>query len=269
MHPLDGPRLKVGRAVDHLNALRRLENAFFADEQYEVVRSEFNSQTGKYIYRVRANVVPGPDWGVYIGDIAHNLCSALDGLVYQLALLNPKVKAPAPNIQFPVFLRGRTSRTRLNRKGRPIQVKQFEGMELGNGRSMIRDLLPEHQAVIERLQPYKRGRGGKANPLYLLRKINFADKHRLVQVVGIRPFMYSWSNAADDADIRHLPYRVLEDGTKLVEAAPHVRVYPHVVPEIAFWKGCAPARNLPVTDTLHDISDHVSEIVEGFGPEFD
>jgi 8-oxo-dGTP pyrophosphatase MutT (NUDIX family) len=70
---------------------------------------------------------PPLDWGVEIGEIAHNLRSALDGLVYQLAL--PTTKAPAGNAQFPIFLGGRAADRKRFRFC-------FEGVRTKNGRTV-------------------------------------------------------------------------------------------------------------------------------------
>lgn len=180
MHPLDGPRLKIQSAKSEIEELKRLEDVFVHESQYDIVRTELNLKSGNNVYRVRtSSSPPSLEWGVYIGEIAHNLRSALDELVYQLALL--QIKTPQRNIQFPIFLVGNTTR----KQGRGL-IPHFEGGERGCGHSMICPLLPGHQALIERWQPYKRGRGGRNSPLYWLKEVNNADKHRLIQVVAPR-----------------------------------------------------------------------------------
>ena len=175
MHPLEGPRLKVRRADSKIKSLRGAEKVFMRESKYEVVRAEFNPKSGEYVYRVRASSPPPSlEWGVDIGEIAHNLRSALDRLVYQLAFLNTAPKAPT-GTQFPIFLIGKTTKKRNGRL-----IAHFER----EGRRYIASLRPSHQACIERLQPYKRGQGGRTNPSWMLSEINNADKHRLIQVVG-------------------------------------------------------------------------------------
>ena len=163
MHPLHGPLLKVGRAESQIKALDDLQLSLWSDTPYKVVRAEFNPKTGKDVYRVRTDNPPTfDDWSVSVGEIAHNLRSALDGLVYQLALL--KTDTPTRS-QFPIFLHG-TTKKRLPRGG---LIPHFESKARGCGRYMVSELFGEHQAIIERLQPYKRGRGGQNSPLFLLR----------------------------------------------------------------------------------------------------
>jgi hypothetical protein len=267
MHPLDGPRLKVRRAESEIEAFRRGEEVFWKEAHYKVVRAEFNPKTQKYAYRLSMKVAPPQELGVLIGEMAHDLRSALDGLVYQLALL--KTKTPASNTQFPIFLVGRTKRRRRGKRGGLIP--HFEGMGLSDGRSMIRDLRPEHQAMIERLQPYKRGRGHHRDPLFLLREINNADKHRLIQVVGLKPTGLMWfgSGTVIEEPSRQRRPVVLKDGAKLCEFSADVRVNPQLIPLITFSEGCEAVKNRAVVVTFDSIVEEVSKIMEGFGPEFE
>lgn len=48
----------------------------------------------------------------------------------------------------------------------------------------------EHAAVLEKIQPYQTPKEpGKINNLWALHELNNADKHRLIQVIGIAPNM--------------------------------------------------------------------------------
>lgn len=266
MHALDGPRLKVRRAKSEVDAFGRIEQTFWKETDYKVVRAEFNPKTQKYAYRVSMKTSPSQELGVLIGEMAHNLRSALDGLVYQLALL--ETDTPASNTQFPIFLVGRTKkRRRGKRKG---LIPHFEGMRLSDGRSMIRSLRLEHQTIIEGLQPYKRGRQGHRDPLFLLREINNADKHRLIQVVGFKPTGLLWTGPGEVVEWPSYSRRpiVLKDGAKLCEFSPNARVHPNLIPLIAFSEGCPAVKNRSVTATFGSIVEEVSKIVERFGPEF-
>lgn len=264
MHQLDGPRLKVRRAESEIKTLDSLMLALWQDTPYHVVRSEFNPKSGKDVFRVRVKNPPDlSEWGITIGEIAHNLRSALDGLVYQLAYLNTAPNAPT-GTQFPIFLTGRTSR-----KSSGKTTSNFDR----GGRRYIRSLRPDHQAYIERLQPYKRGRGGQSNPLWLLSQINNADKHRLIQVVaakwGAGPSV-AGTGTGDTFDypFMGLRRRILNHGAKFGEAAPGVHVSSDVYPLLVFWNGCDAVKGKPVVFLLSRIAEHVSQIVESFAPEF-
>jgi hypothetical protein len=166
-----------------------------------------------------------------------------------LACLNTETPARS---QFPIFLE---------------QPKDARGKRRFG--DMILGLRPEHQTVIEGLQPYKCG--SKTNLLYLLSEINNADKHRLIQVVGLIMGVAPVCGAFGDIRERIeycLDDTILEDGAKVLEAAPDVHVQPDFFPLVAFWQGCNAVRGLPVHLTLKRLAEHVSEVIESFGPEF-
>jgi hypothetical protein len=276
MCSLDGPRLKIVRAKAEIDRLSLMENAFGKSTKYHVVKAEFNPKSGKDVYRVRVDGPPPTlEWGIYIGEIAHNLRSALDQLVYQLALLNTPCEtvAGSRDLQFPIFLR-RNSFDKSKRK------------------KMIGLLLPKHQDRIEELQPYKRGsstrfktvgpslRGSRNSPLFWLQEINNADKHRLIQVVdgsiGIilvrdrgdsslkRSFTLSrlWS-------LHQTPHLViLKDGAKFGEADPEMCVDANISPVIVFAHSCDAVATMGVCYVLEEIATRVSQIIESFSPEF-
>lgn len=224
---------------------------------------------------------PPPDWSVIIGEVAHSLRSALDGLIYQLALLKTKTPMMDTIQQFPIFLVGRSKRPHTSSGGMPAQF-EFPRSAKGRlikqrrfGRSMISNLSPKHQALIEQLQPYKHGGGGRSNPLMLLKEFNNTDKHRLITTVavlwGAGPAI---GGRGDDFGYPFRPYkgrfhgRVLEDGKRFGEAPLGVCVSPKLMPLLSFGEEVAGVKGLPVPGTLKRIAEQVAEIVEGFGPEF-
>lgn len=271
---LDGPRLKIRRANEQIEALVVLRDAYRQEVAHQISRAELNPKTGKYAYRVHLGVPPPPEWGVAIGEIAHNLRSALDGLVYQLAALNLG-KPPTRRSQFPIFMR-RIGRTRSPNHGfvgdRNASGKVVFGR--GSGLSMIADLRPVHQKAIEQLQPYKPGRGRKRCPLALLTEINNTDKHRL-----LLPVVVHSSGAAilgaynDDMDLvaalrGQRPFRVLKDGAKLLELPGGMDMHRKLWVSVAFGNECAAVKGKGVINTLRAIAQEVSAVVEGFAPEF-
>ena len=273
MHPLDGPRLKIVRAKSEIDRLGLMEDAFRENTKHHVVRAEFNPKSGKNVYRISIDgSPPSPEWGVYIGEIAHNFRSALDNLVYQLALLHDPETVAGPKgrrLQFPIF---------VVRDG-PDKNGTFEGQK----KRMIGLLRPEHQARIERLQPYKRGsgvpfkptnlpkRGRRNGPLFWLQEINNADKHRLFQVVASRTGIGLVIDRGGDSPNRSftkLRYIILKDGAKFGEAPPDMHVDTKISPVIAFGHSCKAVAPMGVCYVLELIATYVSEIVESFAPEF-
>ncbi|MFC2015170.1 hypothetical protein ACFLUP_04180 [Chloroflexota bacterium] len=274
MHPLDGPRLKIRRAEEQIKRLSLMEDSFKENTKYNIIGSELNLKSGNYVYRMRVNGPPLPvgAWGIYIGEIAYNLRSALDQLVYQLALLNTPAVTVAMNksLQFPIF------RRRINADTR---IPTFE-----RGRKrMIGLLSPKHQTDIERLQPYKRkslvpfeaikGTGKRRcnNPLFWLEEINNADKHRLIQVVSIRPgigIVIDNSGISHDGTFSKIRVIELKDGAKFGEAPAGMKVNASIFPNISFKSGCKVVRNMPVTYVFNSIIEYVPKIIDIFSHEF-
>jgi len=270
MHPLDGAQFKLARAQSEINIIRSMETAFFEETKYSVVRAEHNSISGKDIYRIKIDgVPPSLDWGVFIGEIAHNLRSALNYLVYQLALLNsankPETVAGDKRLQFPIF----TDRGDFKRKRK----------------GAIGLLTLKHQTIIEGLQPYNSVSStllptidlskwsGRNSPLFWLEEINNVDKHRFIHVIGVRAssmFVSYWGDINHTIDTFGI-FNILEDGAKFCEVAPEVHVNSHIHPLIAF----APTLGLPpelekkpVCLVFDLIAKTISAIIGLFEPEF-
>ncbi len=101
-----------------------------------------------------------------VGDIVHNLRSALDHLAWQLVLLDGGT--PTQATQFPL---------RLSRTGR-------DGKELELIQPRIRD--ERIRQAVTRMQPFTEadyGHDPKTDSLHILDRLNIIDKHRLLLTV--------------------------------------------------------------------------------------
>lgn len=270
-HPLEGPRLKIRRAMSHIEALRLEDAKFTSQADYRVRVAELNPNSRRYALRALVNVLPPSDLGLCIGEAAYHLRSALDGLVYQLARLNGASEVALKRTQFPIFLKQRVMGCRGKCKSKTPHFTC-------GGKRMIDPLFREHQTLIERLQPYRRGNLGKRSPLYFLHELNNADKHRLLQVVGGKAAGYSGGAVwADEPfpDYRISLRAVFEDGAKVGRVAARdvhrrkVREEQRIVAHIAFWQGCDAVTGRGVSFVLGGAAKLVSEIIEGFAPEFE
>jgi hypothetical protein len=267
-HKLDGPALKIRRAKGEIDVLAQELGRAMKEANYQAVRAEINPKTQKQVYRVRVGKSFPLELGVLIGEIAHNLRSALDGLVWQLATLNlPKGETPASFNQFPVFRSGRAPSKKVNPR-RYFDWVRGEKLQRGTGRYMIQQLCPDHQAVIERLQPYHRIRGGKESLPWLLHELNNADKHRTLQVIAGTGGGYLYQVVGNSNSIVRSPARIFKDGTKLCEGGPDVTVGPGLAPLVLFWEGCEALKGYPVVLTLRQIAEQVREIAAAFMPAF-
>jgi hypothetical protein len=173
-HPLEGVRLKLGRADEHLNRLNDEMRDRFDDQTYRV-REKTDTRRADKIIEVLDPPETDPQWGLLIGDFAHNLRSSLDHLAWQLALLNKRAARQAaivgdpwpPNRnEFPIFadISDPNAKRRLNKTLRAFLVK--------------------HQSRIRGEQPYQRRGKAKAQPLWLLYELRNLDTHRVLHTLA-------------------------------------------------------------------------------------
>ena len=272
MHPLDGPLAKVDWAQQQIEALDSDSRALFGTDSYRVVPAEINHKTGQRVLRIQTSIdqLP-PQWSVVVGEVIHDLRSALDQLVCALALLSDRARGETfcedEKTSFPILLYGPRSRSRPRSSSRPKWSSQ-----------RLRYLRRSLRTRIQGLQPYKRRDLGPKSPLWLLSEMNNADKHRYIQIVAARSRSMSMvvSRQTDnrlwvDALRFKLGVRLI-DGTKVGEVDPYgqedVEVQRVIHPEIVFWEGCDAVKRQPVIRTLRTISDEVSRAVNLFRGEF-
>ncbi len=163
-----GHRFKLERADEHLKRLEDDVLRWLGTQPYRFIY-EFNPESNEKIVRVEVIDAPPVKFGITIGDIVHNLRSALDNLAYELALAHtgdPLPREIAENSEFPIF-------------SRP--------MTLGQRERRIGGIHPEAQAIIEGLQPYNRENQPSPDPLWLLYNLSNVDKHRLFPLTLVQP----------------------------------------------------------------------------------
>jgi hypothetical protein len=274
MHPLTGPREKLRRAAIHMDDLRGQVHEFGRQNQNKIVVAELEP-CGEY-YALRAHVPAQPpiQWGTLIGDIAHNLRSALDALMWQLIILNghpdPSVfKNPRP--AFPIFEDFKSTKQDCwVQKGR----KHVDGR-----------VRPEHAVVIEQCQPYHtRKERFSISTLWALHELNNVDKHKLMHVVQLSSNKlfsnFMPGNLPIEAELmwKHTIWTadVLEHGAKVgkVHRCVTEKFEPKYLPitDIAFGKGSGCLEHCRI-GILHDIYHRVRQILfaydffrHAFGP---
>jgi hypothetical protein len=257
-HPLDGVRHKIAAAMYEIRSLDSDFSGVIRLRRYRVVIAEYNPRTGLNALRVAIDSDDWPlIWSIKVGEIVHNLRSALDQLICQLAKLR-KASYRCDDTAFPIHRYGPRSK---RKRGRWTD-------------SRVRGHLQKrHVAKIRALQPYHRKNGGSLSALWFLNQINNADKHRLLQVVAATPGGLVVSNTGTMMGA-HLAWGVrLRNGAKVVEVAlvPDAeldRAY-RVIPQLTFAEGCDAVRGLPVILTLERIADEVRSIADSFVHEFD
>src|SRR5258708_4121976 len=162
-HPLDGARLKIARAQEHLDCLKAAIQEYEVANPYAITIDNDPKQVGG-----KADVTkhPAPRLGAIIGDCLHNLSSALDYVMWEVAgtfagrvLIAPPHGHDKP--YFPLF-------------GTLDRFKNY--MARLNDPTKSNYKIPDTViSVFEAVQPYQAGYG----PLGLLKKLINADKQRL------------------------------------------------------------------------------------------
>jgi hypothetical protein len=170
---LIGPRLKVRRALRGLQELGAQMTAFTDTKPYEIlVYDDLN--TRERIYQVRIYQEPPSELGVVVGEIAHNLRSALDHMARLLPIAPGKVRPERPT--FPIFTLHDPDPTDTKRKyfSRNHQLQWVS---------------PEAFAVVEGLQPYHSTDEPSGDPLAVLHDLWNWDKHNAIHIVAasLRP----------------------------------------------------------------------------------
>lgn len=155
---LKGPRAKVERAKEHVRDLEVEIGTFFESGPYEVGPDE-ESEPGKRLTKLTKAESPPCRLALIAGDVVHNLRSALDLLFWQLVEANEVT--PTRQDSFPIH----DTAQKFEAGG----VPQVEGR-------ISKDAID----VLRAIKPYKGGN----DALWRLHRLDIADKHRTLYVVG-------------------------------------------------------------------------------------
>lgn len=152
-------------ALRHLVELDCAIDAFVsADPPPYTATVQHYPQNDSYVARLRVTrEPPTQDWSLTAGDIIHNMRSALDNLVYALAVAHSGIPSEeqARTLQFPIC----------------DNAGEFEK----RNRNIAR-LSSAAQADVVAIQPYNNQREGFRHPLAVLRDLSNIDKHRHITV---------------------------------------------------------------------------------------
>lgn len=162
-----GIRLKRARAWDQINGLNPDFIAFIDNDPYGI---QVNFNKGILTVSVHVQRTPDPVWGVRVGEIVHNLRSALDHAIWELVLLHTgSPPAKGTKNQFPIF----DTKAGFDARG----VPQF-----------LRGVHPKAIDLIRSEQPFPAQDGGTGedikSPLWHLHELSNHDKHRTLHVTG-------------------------------------------------------------------------------------
>jgi hypothetical protein len=162
---ITGARLKAERAGVHLKEFEAMADNFINEHSHIYSRKLNPQNLDNYIYEFPPYPPPPMDLAVVLGDVTHNLRSALDHIAWQLALLH--TAEPIPATAFPILLD--TSSKNVDR-----------------WKTLTKDILPDAKRVIEAVQPYHRGDAAKYDGLWIPHLLWNEDKHRFVATTPSR-----------------------------------------------------------------------------------
>jgi hypothetical protein len=161
-HPLDGPRGKLIRAGQQARMLNRHCEAYVASAPIELV-ARFDAATASHLVYTQGR--PPPLYlKLILGEIIHDLRSALDQLAWQLAIQHTQPSELASRkamnaIQFPISSSEDSFRTH--------RAMRYFGKDAA--------------AQIDVLQPYHNVGSPLINPLAVVQELSNTDKHQVLR----------------------------------------------------------------------------------------
>ncbi len=258
-HPLFGCQLKLDRAYEHMESLNRAMQGFLGRRPYELWK-HFDRQTNEYFVFMRLRDTPPVKWSIVIGDIVHNLRSALDHLAWQLVKANGK--KPDRNTGFPIF------------SDDPFADSASE-KTLERWEKMTRGMHADDIAILKEFQPYKLGDQG--SPFFILNALSNRDKHREIHFTQnvarytkvevtdrrdceLEALMNPYSGTFKDRTVM-LHFRIIPTGDN-----PHVNVEVECSFDIAF-RYPEKIAGLSVEETFILLGHGVHDITHVFGEQ--
>jgi hypothetical protein len=256
-HPLEGCRAKVSRARKHVDEFRDGVRTF-TDRAPYVPRGEYDASSNEFIIRAAANSAFAGiplELPLIAGDVAHQLRSALDHLVWQLVIQNTGEEPVGTKSGFPIF---------LNEAGYDARAA-----------AMIAGVSEEASVRIRAAQPFHAGQDADRVWTWVLHQLNNTDKHRLIPVTIDYTFVgHVRMTTADGTVTEILPpleevRDPLHDGMEIVRvpAPADVRGVTVDVPfgfDIAFEQ-VAGLRRYTASALLIEMTDYVEKLIESFG----
>lgn len=248
---LEGAKIKLSRATRHIAELNCVARAYLDARPFDLAQAE--EPNGDLVWRIKMYREVPAEWSAIVGDIVHNIRSALDLVAWQLVELSGE--RPTRNTCFPI--------------GQTCPSAYYQTL-----RRALAGASPAAVRLIRRLKAYAGG-----NPaLTQLHALDITDKHRLVLVVGAAHkhvvvktrLMVPWQPtpvecppiALNPVD-RQFP---IQDGAEVFRICAAARNSEHILEhdlvfELAFGD-VAEVRGLTLVETLESMHAHVSKIVK-------
>ncbi len=207
----DSARAKIERARKQTDALHAVFEGFYESKSYSI-RQELDPHAGEKRLVFHADPLP-LEWSVIIGEIVHDLRSALDHSIYELTCIQDG--HPLVRTEFPVF-EDEMKYFALEKRGNPTPT---------SGLFKIRGIKDEkRRAVIKGLQPFEFRKTHPPDQLpiiALVHELNIVDKHRTLHLCRMSTTQLQTRVLRDIHPISMaVVIQRLEDGTEVARWKP-------------------------------------------------
>lgn len=265
-HPLHGCQLKLDRAYDHVESLDRAIQWFLRRHPHEPV-PELRVEAREYVAYMKVREDPPLWWSTVVGDAIHNMRSALDHAVYQLAVANGQTPS---GTAYPVL---------TDDPNTPETDKRTRGV----WKKLAKQIHPDDLAFIERTQPYKGRHLGDRHNLLLTNRLSNWDKHNTLHLAAsVLTHSLIGFEAIEDVELGAVEAGysgAFENGTVVAVCPcrytgdyPQVKVTGQLRYGVAFGEGGPPGtEDVEVVQVLTRLTNHSHDIILDLAdsPRFD
>jgi hypothetical protein len=255
-----GCEAKLLRANEHRLLLQGELEEFFSSESLGY-RVSFDEHGQSFLVHAQLANDGSYRWATMVGDIVHNLRSALDHLVAQLVLLNDG--SPSHQHQFPICETAQNFEVEIERK------RRLEGVSA------------EHQEFIRRVQPFSWAEEhewpANIQGLAQLRALSNLDKHQLLLPVRLLPKEFRFAIDFEDAEYVEAwttEEPIEHEGLVMTARVRPTGPAPRWEPDLSLGGFLAldvpglPAHNKPVIELFEMVIRAVDGVLEGFRHDF-
>jgi hypothetical protein len=230
--PMQGPLLKVHNASHHVERLVMLFNHLKKIDHFYLNLENDPSDDSKEILQIRERGIFPANFSLGLGDVIHNLRSALDLLASDLAILNNK---SPKGIYFPIAatkedLEGQIKSKKFTRTSEDAQNLLYSIEAYGGGSNLLRslhelDIIDKHQLIIPMASALFAQKisiitpeGGRSENVFCTYHAGSGwrfSKGTIIETEGIEPRLFFPHDMPSDIQGRNL-FEILEDLLKLV-----------------------------------------------------
>jgi hypothetical protein len=227
---IDAVGLRLDRAHEHLAEIEFIVQNYRDSSPYTVAET-FERKSQEFLYTLRCIRDPGDQIAVIVGDVMHNVRSALN---YCMAgLVSPQARRS--KTQFPIFT-GVDPFKRVRPGGKYLER---EPGRRNLWKSWMKGVDPEAVALIEGFQPYKTAWVDAPTYLGWLNAANNSDKHSKLNVLtsGVRNLTHAVVGLPSPRAVPRPDDVMFLDGTEIYRSKTKAVVEIRCIPEVAIKTG--------------------------------